>query len=61
MEPTVLIEKDKRNQNIYWLREEHDQLPFAYVELVDGLWWLGGLPACAGYFPTRNAAISAAL
>lgn len=61
-EPAVIIERDKHNPNIYWLREEPEKLAFAYVERVaNGCWWLGGQPASAGYFSTRNKAIAAAL
>lgn len=56
----MIVEKDKYSPNIYWLREAADQLAFAYVERVaNGCWWLS-LPACAGYFSTKKAALKAA-
>jgi hypothetical protein len=64
MDKTVHIEKHEgrpAHQPLYWLREEGETLPYAYVERVGSQWWLGGMPGCCGYFKTRNAAIAEAV
>ncbi len=61
---TVHIERDQTKpayKAIYWLREEGEAAPYAYVERVGSQWWLGGLPHLSGYFKTRNAAIAEAV
>lgn len=62
--PAILIERDTtqpKHTARYWIREEGQQHPYAYVKRCPGGWWLGGLQNLAGYYPTRKAAIAAAV
>ncbi len=63
MAPTIHIEKKPglpSCQALYWLREEGSTVPYAYIERKGNQWWLGGMAVC-GYFPTRKAALAAAV
>lgn len=60
--PTIFIEKNENQpvrEELYWLREEGAEHPYAYVKRVGGQWW-AAIPGGYGeYHKTRKEAIAA--
>jgi len=58
--PAVIIKKDETQPAAtarFWLYEEGQDAPYAYVQRCGSQWW-GCIPGSSGrYFATRNEAI----